>query len=43
MARTITILPSPASRALARALRVAVAIDPRAKDEVPSTKGSLGG
>ena len=28
---------------LARALRAAVAIDPRAKDEVPSTKGSLGG
>jgi hypothetical protein len=24
-------------------LRAAVAIDPRAKDEVPSTKGSLGG
>jgi hypothetical protein len=24
-------------------LRVAVSIDPRAKDEVPSTKGSLGG
>jgi len=30
-------------KALARALRTAVAIDPRAKDEVPSTKGSLGG
>jgi len=30
-------------KGLARALRVAVAIDPRAKDEVPSTKGSLGG
>jgi len=30
-------------KALARALRAAVAIDPRAKDEVPSTKGSLGG
>jgi imidazoleglycerol-phosphate dehydratase len=29
-------------KGLARALRVAVAIDPRAKDEVPSTKGSLG-
>ena len=28
---------------LARALRTAVAIDPRAKDEIPSTKGSLGG
>src|SRR6201982_1253715 len=28
---------------LARALRPAVAIDPRAADEVPSTKGSLGG
>ena len=30
-------------KALARALRAAVAIDPRAKDEVPSTTGSLGG
>jgi imidazoleglycerol-phosphate dehydratase len=30
-------------KALARALRAAVAIDPRAKDEVPSTKGALGG
>jgi len=30
-------------KALARALRAAVTIDPRAKDEVPSTKGSLGG
>jgi len=30
-------------KGLARALRAAVAIDPRAKDEVPSTKGSLGG
>lgn len=30
-------------KGLARALRVAVAIDPQAKDEVPSTKGSLGG
>ena len=30
-------------KGLARALRLAVAIDPRAKDEVPSTKGSLGG
>ena len=30
-------------KGLARALRTAVAIDPRAKDEVPSTKGSLGG
>jgi imidazoleglycerol-phosphate dehydratase len=30
-------------KALARALRAAVAIDPRAGDEVPSTKGSLGG
>jgi imidazoleglycerol-phosphate dehydratase len=29
-------------KGLARALRVAVAIDPRSKDEVPSTKGSLG-
>jgi imidazoleglycerol-phosphate dehydratase len=30
-------------KGLARALRAAVAIDPRAADEVPSTKGSLGG
>ena len=30
-------------KGLARALRTAVAIDLRAKDEVPSTKGSLGG
>ena len=30
-------------KGLARALRGAVAIDPRAKDEVPSTKGRLGG
>jgi imidazoleglycerol-phosphate dehydratase len=30
-------------KGLARALRAAVAIDPRAKGEVPSTKGSLGG
>src|ERR1700736_2790671 len=30
-------------KGLARALRSAVAIDPRAKDEVPSTEGSLGG
>ncbi len=30
-------------KALARALRAAVAIDPQAKDEVPSTKGVLGG
>jgi imidazoleglycerol-phosphate dehydratase len=30
-------------KGLARALRSAVAMDPRAKDEVPSTKGSLGG
>src|SRR5512140_1427890 len=30
-------------KGLARALRAAVAIDPRAKDEVPSTTGSLGG
>jgi imidazoleglycerol-phosphate dehydratase len=30
-------------KGLARALRAAVAIDPRAKEEVPSTKGSLGG
>ena len=29
-------------KGLARALRAAVAIDPRARDEVPSTKGSLG-
>jgi imidazoleglycerol-phosphate dehydratase len=30
-------------KGLARALRAAVAIDSRAKGEVPSTKGSLGG
>src|SRR5437899_8556211 len=30
-------------KGLARALRMAVAIDPRAKNEVPSTKGVLGG
>jgi imidazoleglycerol-phosphate dehydratase len=30
-------------KGLARALRVAVAIDPRAAQEVPSTKGTLGG
>jgi imidazoleglycerol-phosphate dehydratase len=30
-------------KALARALRTAVAIDPRAAQEVPSTKGTLGG
>src|SRR6202171_1473559 len=30
-------------KGLQRALRAAVAIDPRAKDEVPSTKGSIGG
>ncbi|MBX6327102.1 MAG: imidazoleglycerol-phosphate dehydratase HisB [Pseudolabrys sp.] len=30
-------------KGLARALAVAVAIDPRYKDEIPSTKGSLGG
>jgi imidazoleglycerol-phosphate dehydratase len=30
-------------KGLARALRAAVAIDPQAKDEVPSTKGQLGG
>ena len=29
-------------KGLARALRTAVTIDPRAKDQVPSTKGSLG-
>jgi imidazoleglycerol-phosphate dehydratase len=29
-------------KGLARALRTAIAIDPRAKGEVPSTKGSLG-
>jgi len=29
-------------KGLARALRTAVAVDPRAKGEVPSTKGSLG-
>jgi imidazoleglycerol-phosphate dehydratase len=30
-------------KGLARALRTAVTIDPRAKDEIPSTKGTLGG
>jgi imidazoleglycerol-phosphate dehydratase len=30
-------------KGLARALRAAIAIDERARDEVPSTKGSLGG
>jgi imidazoleglycerol-phosphate dehydratase len=30
-------------KGLARALRAAIAIDPRAADEVPSTKGVLGG
>jgi imidazoleglycerol-phosphate dehydratase len=30
-------------KGLARALRAAIAIDPQAKDEVPSTKGTLGG
>jgi imidazoleglycerol-phosphate dehydratase len=30
-------------KGLARALRAAVAVDPRAADEVPSTKGRLGG
>ena len=30
-------------KGLGRALRAAVAIDPLAKDEVPSTKGTLGG
>jgi imidazoleglycerol-phosphate dehydratase len=30
-------------KGLARALRAAISIDERAKDEVPSTKGSLGG
>jgi imidazoleglycerol-phosphate dehydratase len=30
-------------KGLARALRAAVAVDPRAADEVPSTKGMLGG
>jgi imidazoleglycerol-phosphate dehydratase len=30
-------------KGLARALRAAVAIDPHARDEVPSTKGTLGG
>jgi imidazoleglycerol-phosphate dehydratase len=30
-------------KGLARALRTAVAIDPRARGEVPSTKGALGG
>jgi imidazoleglycerol-phosphate dehydratase len=30
-------------KGLARALRAAIAVDPRAKDEIPSTKGTLGG
>jgi len=30
-------------KGLARALRAAITVDPRAKDEIPSTKGSLGG
>jgi imidazoleglycerol-phosphate dehydratase len=30
-------------KALARALRAALAIDPRAAGEIPSTKGRLGG
>jgi imidazoleglycerol-phosphate dehydratase len=30
-------------KGLARALRTAVAVDPRAANEIPSTKGSLGG
>ena len=30
-------------KGLARVLRAAIAIDPLAKDEIPSTKGSLGG
>ncbi|HVG51186.1 MAG TPA: imidazoleglycerol-phosphate dehydratase HisB [Xanthobacteraceae bacterium] len=30
-------------KGLARALRTAIAVDQRAKDEIPSTKGSLGG
>jgi imidazoleglycerol-phosphate dehydratase len=30
-------------KGLARALRAAIAVDPRMNDEVPSTKGSLGG
>ena len=30
-------------KGLARALRTALAIDPRAANEVPSTKGQLGG
>ena len=30
-------------KGLARALRAAVAIDPRAANEIPSTKGTLGG
>ena len=30
-------------KALARALRMAIEIDPRQKDRIPSTKGSLTG
>ena len=40
---TATISPSSCFKGLARALRTAVAIDPKAVGEVPSTKGSLGG
>ena len=32
-----------AFKALARALRAAVAVDPRKADAIPSTKGTLGG
>ena len=43
MARTAIISPKSCFKGLARALRAAVAIDPRAAGEVPSTKGQLGG
>ena len=32
-----------AAKLVARALRAAVSIDPRKADEIPSTKGTLGG
>ena len=42
-ARTTTTSSRSCFKGLARALREAVAIDPRRADEVPSTKGVLGG
>ena len=40
---TTTTSPKSCFKGLARALRAAVAIDPRTKDAVPSTKGRLAG